>query len=164
VRLYFAALFLYDIAQLAFHRFEGVVDDFGQRLVRAIILLLLFGYQLMPARDRHIDPDAKIVPLLMGMIRLLDRDIASVDVVAKLFQPTSVLEHEVIDFLRFFQTTVSDLYSLLHTASTLRQGLELRKRKMRWASDPDYRSFAGQKPRYVGYLLFYPLLSLLNKR
>ena len=47
------------MAQLPLHRFESVVDYFGQSGVRAVIHLLFIRDQFVARRDRDIDPDAK---------------------------------------------------------------------------------------------------------
>ena len=49
VRFYFVPLFLDDAAQFAFHRFERVVDHFGERIVRAVVRLFLVGDEFVAA-------------------------------------------------------------------------------------------------------------------
>jgi hypothetical protein len=50
----------------------------------------------------------------MGVIGLLDGHIAAVDVVAKFFEPCGIIENEIIDLVRFFQTPIGDLNRQLH--------------------------------------------------
>ncbi len=45
----FPPLFLDQMTQLAFHRFKGVMDDFGERFVRAVVSLFLVGDELVAA-------------------------------------------------------------------------------------------------------------------
>ena len=44
-----APLFVHDAAQLAFHRFESVVDHFVDRCVCAVVLLLFIGHEFVTA-------------------------------------------------------------------------------------------------------------------
>src|SRR5438876_3377790 len=83
VCFYFAPLLFDDVSQLAFHRLECVMDHFGQRFVRAVVFLLFVRDQLVPARNCHVNAHAELISFLMGMVRLFDRDVASVDVIAK---------------------------------------------------------------------------------
>ena len=55
----------------------------------------------------------------MGVIGLLDGDIAAVDVVAKSFQTRRIIQNEIVDLVRFFQTPVSNLNRQLHNNWTL---------------------------------------------
>jgi hypothetical protein len=100
--------------QLALHRFECVVDDFVERFVRAVVLLFLVGYQLVPARDGHIDTDPKLVSFMMRVVRLLDGHVAAIDVVAESLEPRCVIENEIVDLVGFLQAPVSDLNWQLH--------------------------------------------------
>jgi hypothetical protein len=50
----------------------------------------------------------------MGVIGLLDGDIAAVDVVAKFFQTRCIIQNESVDLVRFFQTPISDSHRQLH--------------------------------------------------
>ena len=49
-----------------------------------------------------------------GMIGLLDRHIAAVDVVAKFFQSRRIIQNEIVDLVGFFQTPIRDLNRQLH--------------------------------------------------
>ena len=81
-----APLLVYDAAQLALHCLERIVNGFGQRRMRAVIHLLFSGNQFVPWSHRHIDADVIRISLLMGVVSLLDRYVAAVDVVAKISQ------------------------------------------------------------------------------
>ena len=96
------------MAQLALHRLEGVVDDFGQRLVRAVVHWFFVGHQFVPARNSDIDANAELISFVMGVVRLLDRHVAAVNVIAKLIQ------NEIVDVLRFFQAAIGDIDGQLH--------------------------------------------------
>ena len=87
------------MAQLTFHGLERVVDDFVERFVRAVVLLFFVSHQLVPRPDRHIDATTIRVSLVMGVVRLLDGDVASVDVVAKFVEPCRMNHHQVIDLV-----------------------------------------------------------------
>lgn len=88
----FVALFLDDPTQFALHGFEGVVDHFAERRMGAVVHSLFVRDDLMPGRNGDIDPDPKRVSFLMRVIRLLDRDVAAVDVIAKLFEVRCLIQ------------------------------------------------------------------------
>ena len=54
-------LLLHEVAQLAFHRLERVVDDFGQRGVGAVVHLLFVGDEFVTRRNGDIDAHSKLV-------------------------------------------------------------------------------------------------------
>ncbi len=87
------------MTQLALHRLKRVVDHFGERLVRTVVHLFLVAHQFVPRRHRHIDPAAIRIAFVMGVIRLLNRDVAPIDVVAKFLQPRSVIQNEIVDLI-----------------------------------------------------------------
>ena len=109
-----APLLVYDAAQLALHCFERVVNGFGQRRMRAVIHLLFSGNQFVPWSHRHIDADVIRISLLMGVVSLLDRYVAAVDVVAKFLKSRCIFKNEIVDLVRFFQTPVRELNRQLH--------------------------------------------------
>jgi hypothetical protein len=115
VSLYIAALLIHDAAQFAFHRFERVVNHLVERLVRAVVHLPLVGDHFMAPCYSHIDTAPKGITFLMRVIGLLDRHIAAVDVVAKFFESRRILQDEVVDLVRFFQTPIRDLNRQLHS-------------------------------------------------
>ncbi len=86
-----AALFFDEVAQLALHRLERVVNDLVERLVRAVVHLFFVAHQLVTRSHRDIDPATIRITFVMSMVRLLDRDIASVDVVAEFLEARSVI-------------------------------------------------------------------------
>ena len=114
MRFYFAPLFFNNAAQLPFHRFESVVDHFVERLVRAVVHLLFVGHEFVTACNSYIDATTVRISFLMCVIGLLDSDIAAVDVVAKSFQSGCIIQNEIVDLVRFFQTPISDLNRQLH--------------------------------------------------
>jgi hypothetical protein len=109
VRFYFVALLLDDAAQLALHSFEGVVDHFGEWCVGAVVRSSFIGDQFVARRDSDIDPDPEGVSLLMGMVRLFNGDVATVDVVAEFFQARRFLEDDLVDGVGFVDAPVSDV-------------------------------------------------------
>jgi hypothetical protein len=114
VCFYFASLLVHDAAQLALHRFERVVNHLVDRSMRAVVHLLFISDELVATRHRHINSAPVRISLLMRVICLFDGHIAAVDVVAKFFKPRGVIQNEIIDLVRFFQTPVRDLNRQLH--------------------------------------------------
>ena len=114
VCFYFASLLVHDTAQLALHRFERVVNHLVDRLVRAVVHLLFISDKLMATRHRHINPAPVRISLLVRVICLFDGHIAAVDVVAKFLEPCGVIQNEIVDLVRFFQTPIRDLNRQLH--------------------------------------------------
>ena len=114
MRFYVASLLVHDALQLALHRFERVVDHFVERLVGAVVRLPFIGDQLVASRHGHVDAAAVWIPLVMGVIGLLDGYVAAVDVVAKFFKSRCIIQNKVVDLVGFFQTPVRDLNRQLH--------------------------------------------------
>ena len=110
----FVPLFVDEGAQLALHRFERVVDHFVERLVRAVVHLLLVAHQLVTRPHRHIDSTAIRITFVMSVVGLLDCDVAAVNVIAKFFQPRCIIQNEIVDVLRFFQAAIGDVDGQLH--------------------------------------------------
>lgn len=81
------------MAQLSLHRLEGVVHDFAQRIVCAVIHLFFIRYKFVAGWDRYIDTHPKLISFVMCVIRLLDGDIATADVIAKMIQSRGFREH-----------------------------------------------------------------------
>ena len=111
---YIAPLFVNYATQFPLHRFESVVDDLVERLVRAVVLLLFIGHEFVTARNGHIDATTIRISFLVGVIGLLDGDIAAVNVVAKFLQPRGFFEYEIIDLVGFLQAPVTDFNRQLH--------------------------------------------------
>ena len=109
VGLYFVALFLHDPAQLALHGLEGVVDHFGERGVGAVVDAFFVGDQFVARRHGHVDPNAKRIAFLMSVIWLLDCHVASVDVIAELFESRRFIHDELIDLVGFVDAAVGDV-------------------------------------------------------
>jgi hypothetical protein len=66
------------------------------------------------SRHRHIDATPVRISFLMGVIGLLDGNIATVDMVAKFFKSRGIIQNEIVDLVRFFQTPIRDLNRQLH--------------------------------------------------
>ena len=114
MRFNVASLLVHDAAQLALHCFKSVVDHFFQRFVGAVVHLFFIRNELVPRRDRNVDTAPVRITFLMRMIGLLDGHVAAVDVVAKSFKSRCIIENEIIDLVRFFQTPLGDLNRQLH--------------------------------------------------
>ena len=114
MRFHFAPLNVDEVTQLAFHGFEGVVDHFVKRIVRAVVLLLFVGNKLVTARNGHVNANTELISFVMGVVRLFDRDVAAINVVAKFLEPRRFFQHEIVDLVGFFQTPITDLNRQLH--------------------------------------------------
>ena len=53
----------------------------------------------MARRDRHVDAATVGIAFVVGLVRLLDRDVAAVDVVAKFFEARCVIQNEIVDLV-----------------------------------------------------------------
>ena len=91
------------MAKLTLHRFEGVVNHLAERLVRPVVLLFLFCDQFVTWRNCYIDANAKRISFLMGVVRLFDRDITPVDVVAKFLQMRRFSQDILFSVRRIFR-------------------------------------------------------------
>jgi hypothetical protein len=111
----FAPLLFHNTAQFALHRFERVVDYFFEQFVSAVIHLLFIGNQLVPGRHGQIDTAPVRISFVVRVIRLLDRDIAAVDVIAKLLEASCIFQNEIVNVVRFFQTPIRYLNRQLHS-------------------------------------------------
>ena len=109
-----APLLFHNATQLALHGLKCVVDDFFKRFVSAVVHLPFISHKLVARRHRHVDPASVWVPFLMGVIGLLDSDIAAVDVITKSLESFCIIQNEIVDLVRFFQTPISDLNWQLH--------------------------------------------------
>ena len=105
----FVALFLDDAPQLALHRLESVVDYFAQRRVGAVVHALFVGHQFVARRHGDVDPDPEGISFLMGVVRLLNGNVAAVDVVAEFFEARCFLKNELIDVVGFGDTAIGDV-------------------------------------------------------
>jgi len=114
MRFHFAPLDVNEVTQLALHRFKGVVDHFVKRIVSAVVLLLFVGDELVTARNRHVNANTVLISFVMGVVRLFDRHITAVNVIAEFFQPRGFVQYEIVDLVRFFQTPITDLNRQLH--------------------------------------------------
>ena len=63
----------------------------------------------MAGRHGDIDPDSERISLLVRVVRLLDGDVAAVDVVAEFFQARCFIQHKLIDVVGFLDAAVGDV-------------------------------------------------------
>jgi hypothetical protein len=68
----------------------------------------------MPWPDGDIDSASIRIAFVMGVVRLFDRDVAPVDVIAKFIEPRGVSHYEVVNLFGFFHAAVSDVDRQLH--------------------------------------------------
>jgi hypothetical protein len=80
----------------------------------AIVCLLFVGDQFMAGWNRYINSNPKWIPFLMGMIRLFDRNVTPIDMVAKFLEVLRSLEDELIDRFGFFDAAIRNVYGPLH--------------------------------------------------
>jgi hypothetical protein len=109
-----APLLFHNATQLTLHGFKCVVDDFFERFVSAVIHLPFIGHKLVPRRYGHVDPAPVWIPFVMVVIGLLDCDIAAVDVITKSLESFCIIQNEIVDLVRFFQTPIRYLNRQLH--------------------------------------------------
>jgi hypothetical protein len=102
----FASLLFYNTTQLPLHGFECVMDHFFERFVSAVIHLPFIGYKLVARRNRHVDPAPVWIPFVVVVISLLDGYIAAVDMITKSFESCCIIQNEIVDLVRFFQTPI----------------------------------------------------------
>jgi len=75
------------------------MDDFAQWLMGAVVHSFFVSDQFVATRYGHIDTAPIRIPLVMGMIGLLDCHVATIYVVAKSFQTRRVIQNEVVNLL-----------------------------------------------------------------
>jgi hypothetical protein len=109
-----APLLFHNATQFALHGLKCIVDDFFERFVSAVIHLFFIGHKLVPRRHGHVDPAPVWIPFVMVVIGLLDCDIAAVDVITKSLESCCIIQNEIVDLVRFFQTPIRYLNRQLH--------------------------------------------------
>ena len=109
-----APLLVYNATQFALHGFKCVVDDFFERFVSSIIHLPFIGHKLVSWRHSDVDAAPVWIAFVMIVIGLLDCDIAAVDVIAKSLESFCIIQNEIVDLVRFFQTPIRYLNRQLH--------------------------------------------------
>jgi hypothetical protein len=109
-----APLLFHNATQLALHGFKRVVDDFFEQLVSTVIPLPFIGHKLVPRRHGHVDSAPVWISFVMIVIGLLDSDIAAVDVITKSLESFCIIQNEIVDLVRFFQTPIRYLNRQLH--------------------------------------------------
>ena len=107
-------LLFHNATQFALHRFKGVVDNFLERFVSTVIHLPFIGHKLVPRRYGHVDATPVWIAFVMGVIGLLDCDIAAVNVITKSLESFCIIQNEIVDLVRFFQTPIRYLNRQLH--------------------------------------------------
>jgi hypothetical protein len=61
--------------------------------------LFFVAHELVTRSHRDIDPATVRISFVMSVVGLLDRDVASVDVVAKFVEPGRVTHYQVVDLI-----------------------------------------------------------------
>ena len=125
------------MTQLALHRFEGVVNHFFQRFVRTIVLLLFIGHEFVSWPYRYVDAAPEGITLLVGVVGLFNRYVASVYMVAKSFQTRGIIEDQSVNVIGFLHAAISDLDWQFHTNQTLSHQVELARIKKRTTTTLD---------------------------
>ena len=93
VGFYLAPLLFHNATQLTLHGFKRVVDNFFQGFVGTVIHLLFIGHKLVAGRHRYVDTASVRIAFVMVVIRLLDCDIAAVNVITKSLQSCGIIQN-----------------------------------------------------------------------
>ena len=101
-----APLLVHNTTQFPLHRFKCVVNDFLDRFVSPVIHLLFIGHKLVARRHRHVDAAPVWIAFVMVMIGLFDCHIAPVYVITKSLESFCIIQNEIVDLVRFFQTPI----------------------------------------------------------
>jgi hypothetical protein len=109
-----APLLFHNATQLTLHGLKCVVNDFFERFVSTVVHLSFIGHKLVARRHGYVNPASVWIPFLMRVIGLLDSDIAAVDVIAKSLESFCIIQNEIVDLVRFFQTPIRYLNRQLH--------------------------------------------------
>jgi hypothetical protein len=99
-------LLFHNATQFTLHGFKGVVDNFLERFVSTVIHLPFIGHKLVPRRHGHVDATPVWIAFVVGVIGLLDCDIAAVNVITKSLESFCIIQDESVDLVRFFQTPI----------------------------------------------------------
>jgi hypothetical protein len=100
------ALLLDERLELALHRLKGVVDDFAQRFVHFVRALSFIRDQLVAGWDGNVDPDAEWIPGMLGVIRMLNNDVAAADVIAEPIQARGLIANELVELVGFLDAPI----------------------------------------------------------
>ena len=103
-----AALFFDQGLELALHGFKGVANYFTQRLVHLVRGRAFVGHQLVARRHGEIDPHSERVTGVLGMVWMLDDNVAAADVIAETIEPRRFAPDELLELIRFFHTTIGN--------------------------------------------------------
>ncbi len=109
-----APLLVHNTTQFALHGFKCVVDDFFERFVSAVIHLSFIGHKLVARRHGHVDAAPVWITFVMVVIGLLDCDIAAVNVITESLESFRIIQNDIVDLVRFFQTPIRYLNRQLH--------------------------------------------------
>jgi len=135
-----APLLVHHAAQLALHDLEGAEHGFCQGIVRAVIDLLFFRDQFVAGRNSDIDSYPILVSFFMGVIGLLNSNVAPANVIAEFVQTLGFLQYHLFDAEGFFQATIRDVYWQLHSDSIVTQaGSSRQALSCPFRSGPDWR-------------------------
>ena len=109
-----ASLLVHYTTQFPLHGFECVVDDLLDRFVSTVIHLPFIGHKLVARRHGHVNAAPVWIAFVMVMIGLFDCDIAAVNVITKSLESLCIIQNDVVDLVRLFQTPIRDLNRQLH--------------------------------------------------
>ncbi len=73
-----------------------------------VLGLLFIGHELVAGWDRHVDSHAEWIAGALLLVRMLDRDVAAADVIAKTIEPRCLAPDQVVDLSGFFDTAIGD--------------------------------------------------------
>lgn len=109
-----APLLVHNTTQFPLHGFECVVDDFLDRFVSTVIHLPFIGHKLVARRHGHVNAASVWIAFVMIVIGLFDCDIAAVNVITKSLESFCIIQNDIVDLVRLFQTPIRDLNRQLH--------------------------------------------------
>jgi hypothetical protein len=105
-----AALFFDQALELPLHALESVVNDFAQGLVHFVPRGSFVCDQLMAGRDGNVDPHPEWIAGMLGMVWMLDHDVAPADVIAKAIEPGSFAADKFLELVRFLDPAIRNSY------------------------------------------------------
>src|SRR5207244_2745344 len=83
--------------------------------------LFFFGHQLVTGRNGNVDSHPELVSFFMGVIGLLNGNVAPANMIAEFVQPLGLLQYHLFDTKEFFQATIRNVYWQLHSGSIVVQ-------------------------------------------
>ncbi len=106
----FAPLFFDQGLELTLHGLKSVVEDFAQRFVHFVLGLTLVGDQLVTRRHCDVDSDPERVTGMLGVVGMLNYDIATADVIAEAVETSGFAANEFVELVGFLDPAIRDFH------------------------------------------------------